>query len=291
MSHSVRAWARWFPLLAFLTLLVACKGSQQPPADLFGDVQSTLGEGELEPEDLAPYLTLARSSLSGSEAKPDRKLEARSGRRVFLLVHREGADPIVSTGLGTSLERSVVAAATQARPKVTDLEQVRLQLDVVTAVEPDRFRKEISPEPEEIGIHGYLMASGSDRPAFVLPGDIIWKDLYLGGKKKQLDRKRMLKIMARRAGVKDKALEGPAFRFETRSVVEAAPGGPLLPLYRGMVERDPELTPEELLESVRLAADYLVRIMDEQDQHRADEVSHALAACVAKQYRQPAAVL
>jgi hypothetical protein len=251
-------------LLLVLGCMLGCSRRAAPPADLFGAPEALSAEAELSADELAPYLAFARAVLAGQDRPASVGMKARAGRRVFLTAYHPGATPQTTTGLGTTLQESVRDAAQLARSTRRPLDEVRLQLDVVTSVAFDRFPEEIKPEPDEIGRYGYLLARDERHLGYVLPGEIITAELYDGGKRARLKRTLMAKRMASRARVEaDDLKDMTGWRFETRSVVESTPPGRALPLMRGMVERRASLTADDLMTAARLGADYLVRVLDD----------------------------
>jgi hypothetical protein len=222
--------------------------------DTFGDLSS-------EKVDLVPYVALARALVAGTERPPSPPPSP--PRRVFLTVFPEHARRVVSTGLGDTLEASVVAAAS-ALMNAHDggFAKFRIELDVAEKVEPMKVEDELASSWGDLGMTGFAATVDDKQVGYVLPGEIILdKDFEEGGgKSTKLEGAKIWKAIDSRGGFDHG--KARAFRLQTRAFVDSGVGGGALELRRGMIATALEPTPETLLESVRLGADYLSRIMD-----------------------------
>jgi Beta-L-arabinofuranosidase, GH127 len=254
--------ARSFLALLIVSLPIAsgcvCAGTPKRDPVLekaaFGDLVAP------KETDLAPYLALARALVTHGDKPP--AIAGSPGRRVMLTVFPQNAPRVVASGLGDTLEASVVAAAA-ALPPVGDggATSVRVQLDVVTDVEPIALGDDTPESWGELGRSGFAIATDGAHVGYVLPSEILLeKDFEAGDKPLKLESGAIFATIETRGALK--RTDGSTFRIHTRAVVDTANGSGALPLERGMVAGFPEVTPATLLESVRLGAEYLSRILD-----------------------------
>jgi hypothetical protein len=254
--------ARTSLALLVLSLPIAsgcvCAGTKKHDPALeraaFGDLGAPKGV------DLAPYLALARALVTHGDRPA--AIAASPGRRVVLTVFPRNQPRVVASGLGDTLEASVVAAASALGP-VGDAgpAQVRVELDLVTDVEPIALADDTPESWGELGRSGFAMASDGAHVGYVLPSEILLeKDFEAGDKPLRLESAAIVATMETRGGLKQS--DGATYRIHTRAVVDTADGAGALPVERGMVAGFPDVTPALLLESVRLGADYLSRILD-----------------------------
>jgi hypothetical protein len=263
-------WLRFSLLLALSgTPACVCSTAHRTPAEAprdFGDPHA------LAPLPDAPaYLGLARYVLARPGTPPAAPPPPAPGRRAFLLFFSSPAkqDGVVAASAnGTTLEEAVRNAATAMAPKLHDAQvgTGRLELDVPTTLEGTDLREDLTEPLTAIGQGGIFVANDAGKSAFVLPGEIIERALFEAGSKEGppgLAREKILRLLAARAGVsEEEVLRMRAYRFETDAHVENPGRDGALAVYRGMVVRPAEATPEMLLAAVRRGADYLVRILN-----------------------------
>lgn len=229
----------------------ACVCSRGVPREARDD----FGAYDAPPPDAKGLLALARAVLQKGPRPP---ADPGPGRRVMLAFWRPGAEAVVSMGKGATVGDSVVLAAEAMAPKVPDPGAGRLEIDVPTSLSPPRDEDE--DPPTSVGIEGVFVTRKDGKAGFVLPGEIVARELFHHGKRIGLETARISALVAARAGVGDEDVAGVrVYRFRADVHVESASGDAALPVFRGMVVPPPRTTPELLLRAVRAGADYLTR--------------------------------
>jgi hypothetical protein len=245
-----------------------CGAAHGTPAEAprdFGEAKALVPLADAAP----PYLALARHVVSKEDgAAPT---PAAPGRRVFLLFHPPsgGKEAVATSAIGPTLADAVKIAAEAMAGKVPGAALAgagRMELDVPTALAGADLRGDMAEPMTTIGLGGIFVAGDGGRSAFVLPGEVVDRELFHPGGKEGtlpgLAREKILGLLAARAGVsEDEVLKMRAYRFETDAHVENASHDGALPVYRGMVAPPSEVTPDRLLAAVRRGADYLVRVL------------------------------
>jgi hypothetical protein len=264
--------ARWLLPLLFVgpSLASGCVcGHEATPADL---AKRTFGDLASEKVELATYVALARALVMGGAespqvAPPTHGLPPSPGRRVFLTVFRRHAPRVVSTGLGETLEASVVAAAHalpkgDARADDAGDTAFRVQLDVVDTVTPVKLDDDVTTSWGDLGMTGYAVTIDGSQIGYVLPSELLLdRDFEEGsGKSTKIPVAKIMKSIDARGNLDHE--DGTAFGIRTRSYVDASSGSGAVELRRGTVLSAREVNPELLLDSVRLGADYLSRSLD-----------------------------
>jgi hypothetical protein len=174
----------------------------------------------------------------------------------------------VATATGASLEEAVKSAATEMARQIGPAIAAggRIELDVPTALEGTDLHEDMAEPLAAIGLGGVFVTTDAGKSAFVAPGEIVQRGLFhTGGAASGLDRDRLTRVLASRAGVSEAdVLAMRAYRFETDAHVETPHHDPAaaLAVYRGMVTPPPQATEQLLLAAVRRGADYLVRVMN-----------------------------
>src|SRR6185312_15047151 len=141
----------------------------------------------------------------------------------------------------------------------------RLELEVANRVESGSFDDEMTAPMASIGLEGILATREDGKLGFVLPSEIVRKNLFQGGGHPKIDRDKVRPIVASRAGVGDNELPMMrVYRFGTDAYVEAPEAGkPPLHVYRGMVDHPADPTADLLFGAVRAGADYLTRVLND----------------------------
>jgi hypothetical protein len=218
------------------------------------------GDTKAPPPDATPYLALARSILQGTEAPAP---PAAAGRRVMLAFHRGDGEAVVATATGPALGDAVASAARQLATHVKDATKGRLELDVVTGVSGADVDQDEEVPLVSAGLEGFLATEDDGKSGAVLPGEIVERRLFRQGQVTSFARDKIAMLLSTRAGVTEPNLHTMRlYRFRADVHVESPAHDGELPVLRGMVQGSPDVTPERLVEAVRAAADYLVRILD-----------------------------
>jgi hypothetical protein len=224
-------------------------------------VKATFGDLSSEKVDLVPYVALARALVAGEKGP---SLPSSPGRRVFVTVYPDRGRRMVATGMGETLEASVLAAA-GALPPLMDGGPIafRVELDVVDKAEPMTLEDEFSSSWGDVGMSGFAATLDGTQIGYVLPTEIILdRDFEEGGsgKSTKLEAAKIWKAIDGRGGFDHS--HASAFRIHTRAFVDSAKGPGAKELRRGAIATTSEATPENLLDAVRLGADYLSRALD-----------------------------
>jgi hypothetical protein len=233
----------------------------------FGDLSGASGPSDLP---LAPYVALARAIVAHQGRGAVGAIPPVPGRRVFLTVFPRHAPRVVTSALGDTLERAVTLAA-EAMPVLEDTSPnaFRVELDVVREVRPCLLNDGDAVPWAELGMEGYALARAGSAPGYVLPGEVLLDHDFVEAKQPKLKSAALVRAMETRAGFE--RTRGLMYQMLTQAAVDPAPPGEAktraLNLRRGAPERDlgvgAPLTSEALLESVRLGADYLARVLDQ----------------------------
>jgi hypothetical protein len=208
---------------------------------------------------LDPYVALARAVVAHGE-RPS--VPSAPARRVFLTMFAERAARVTTTALGDDLEKSVVAAAEAIARGDAAAAPFRLELDVVTEVEPIAAGA-MTATWGDLGTNGFALSSGRTAFGYVLPSEILFDHRFESGKHPKLADEKLLEAIRARVGSGASPSDEVYYRFRTRAVVESAARDKALALTRSAIDRAPGTTPDELVAAVRLGADYLCRVMDE----------------------------
>jgi hypothetical protein len=254
-------------------MLAGCKGGRTQAAmqkEAFGEVQSA------DDVDLAPNLAMARAIVLHKDRPAQGAVPARPAQRVFVTVYSHAA-PVVTTALGDSLMSGVIAASEAAAQKASGAdESMRIELDVVSQVEPSAFESEVRIRASDSGLVGYLLRDATHL-GFVLPAEMITHKLIDVNKvddgSVKVARDRVLTLMTERAGLPSTDIRDmTVYRFHTTARVEATraldPNGTrALAVHRTMLDRPPPMSPDDLLAAVRAGADYLSRVINDKGRY------------------------
>lgn len=262
---------RWRPGWALLALLpLGCaRGCGAPPPEAGKDF-GALGEPAPTDAMMDALLGAARDVVERRAPRAWPGSSGRSGRRVFLMLWptaRPGADEaIVASANAATLDGSVQRAAEAIASRVP-AGGGRLELDVTVSISGPPLG-DLDTSLPSLGLEGVAVVRDDGRAGFVLPGEIVERGLFREGKAPLLDRDRIGRLLAGRAGVSESELASMrAYRFGTESRIESADGAHTLRVVRGFVERSARVDPLRLLEAVRRGADYLVRILGDQGRY------------------------
>ena len=265
--HGLSLWM----LLAALPVSSCNKSGATGPGSALGEggqeaaVEDALADAELA----AAGIGIARHVLYG-EPMPDRgALAALPGRRAFVCAYPDKPQQLCQTGVGEDLAASIEAAAValkeEAGRKLDDAASVRLKLDVVTRSRDRTFDKEHDkPKKRRVSTYGYFVSTDLNL-SWLLPSEVLEKGLH--HRKKGCRRKSVLRELQRRNDGLDELPEAfPYEAFETIAWVERDQPGQIPPgvvrLYRLHPYEFPEATPDEMLQRMVWAADYLVSSID-----------------------------
>jgi hypothetical protein len=232
----------------------------------FGDLSGASGASDLP---LGPYIALARAVVAHQDRREVGALPPAPGRRVFLTVFPRHAPRVVRSALGDTLESAVTAAA-EAVPALEDTspDAFRVELDVVREVRPFLLNDDLAVPWAELGMTGYALVGAGSAPGYVLPGEVLLDHDFVEARQPKLKSAALVRTMEGRAGFE--RTRGWMYQMRTQAAVDPARrvdgGARALNLLRGAPERDlgegAPLTSDALLESVRLGADYLARVLD-----------------------------
>ena len=237
-----------------------CGGGRSLPVEAGRD----FGDTAAPPPDAAQaasYLAMARAIVehkgrTGAPAPPPG-----TGRRILLAYYHPGVDPLVTTSSGATLADAVAAAAEALAGSAGD-----------PRGGAPRARRPQQPGPGDRAggrgaaarLHrprGVLVTGDDGKTGAVLPAEIVQRRLGREGNN-GLSHARLAPLLASRAGVAATSLATMrAYRFRTAAFVESASHDGARAVFRGMVERPADATPQRLLAAVRHGADYLARVM------------------------------
>jgi Beta-L-arabinofuranosidase, GH127 catalytic domain len=232
--------------------------------DAFGELPAMPGQAA-DDVDLLPYLDLARALLAGKARESVATPSQLPGRRVWLTAYQPGKARVTTSALAATLADSVAQAAQAALDKVDGAATgLRIQLDVVTIVEPIRLEDALSPALADAALEGYVVAKDKSALGYVLPWELVRDRLFDDARVAKIHEGPLGAAIDARAGTPVMALpERREYRFRTESRVDSSPPGRALVVYRGAVERPAEATVDILMAGVRLGADYLARVMSD----------------------------
>jgi hypothetical protein len=255
---SIRAAA-----FAFLALAAGCRGDSSRAGAI--DPAAVGPRGNVDDVDFAPYLAFAHAIVTHAPA-PDGHPPPRAGQRVFVTFWSPGQGPVRTTGLGATLLDSIIGASQEAAK--TAVGGGRIEIDVLTSADVDQVSPAMRDATASIGTHGYLASDARGRVGFVLPNEIVADALVAYDAPERagtlaLAGDKIGTRLAARAGVTPAHVESMSVaRFGVSAHVEGAfPGEAPLLLYRSIPPQRATVSPDQLLDSVRLAADYLARMV------------------------------
>jgi hypothetical protein len=261
---------RFALLLALLLPLPACSGSPSAPGSALGEggKDEAIVEAMSDAETAAVALGIARAVLYGEPQPDEGELGKLPGRRAFVCAYQERPTRLCATGAGKDLAESVRAAAQAlddlAGSKIDpdDKAAIRLKLDVVTSAEAKTFKRAWDkPSHKDVAQYGYWISTEGGS-AFILPSEILERELY-DTKKKGMSRSKVLKRLRKRNGALGEVSEEfPYEEFRTIAWVEKDEPGQSPPgvvrLLRTHSWEFADATPDVLLQSTVWAADYLM---------------------------------
>jgi hypothetical protein len=271
-----------FAVCAALEGCTCSRGSAELPPETgrdFGNYKATA-------VDATPYLTMARAIVGKHDPPPTAPSPPASGRRVVLVLWGAGPKPAVASATGATLADAVTVAAqaitrrlpaAPATALVAGIDSWRLELDIpndVGGLDGAAVDRDLEVDLPEVGLEGVLATRDDGTTGVVLPGEILQGGMFHEGKPYRLDHDRIAPLLAQRAGVTPPELANfRTYRFRVDAHVEGrleATGGMsvgVLRLFRGMVERPAQATPDVLLAAVRRGADYLARVVNAQGRY------------------------
>jgi len=263
------------PLLSAL-LLVTCGGkAPSGPGTALGAAgqDEALQTALADPEVAATAMALVRHTLY-DEAAPGRDaLAALPGRRAFVCAYQDRPTILCDTGTGDDLAASIEAAAGALKSAAgrqldpADRASIRLKLDVVTSAESKSFKgSHDKPKARRVATYGYFVRTDKGHISYLLPSELLENDLY--NKKKGFSREKVFKRLKKRNGKVDALPEKFDYEeFQTVAWVEKDEPGATPPgvfrLYRLHPYEFADATPDELLQRMVWAADYLISSIDE----------------------------
>jgi mannose/cellobiose epimerase-like protein (N-acyl-D-glucosamine 2-epimerase family) len=174
----------------------------------------------------------------------------------------------VASANGATLADAVSAAAVALAPSVHDPSAGRLELDVSTAVDGVGVDHDTEVGLPAAGLEGVFATRTSGASAAVLPAEIAEQGMFHAENPVRLDHDRIAHLLSRRARVDEVDLGTMrAYRYRAAAFVESPDHARALPVFRGMVEGSPDVTPEVLLTAVRSGAEYLSRVIDDKGRY------------------------
>ena len=222
--------------------------------------------GAVDDVDFAPYLALAHAIVTRG-ARPEAHPPSHAGQRVFVTFWSPGHEPVRTTGLGATLLDSVTIAS-EAAAKDTSGDG-RVEIDVLTSAVPAGVSDEMRESIYAIGTEGWMASDAQKNVGFVLPSEILAEKLVHYDKAED----KTLKLAGDkiRARIAERARVSPSLvdamsvaRFGVKEVVEGPkPGDAPIALHRSRTPLPTALSADELVASVRAAAEYLTRMVDE----------------------------
>jgi hypothetical protein len=224
--------------------------------------------------DIASYLAGARAIIEKGPP-PAPHPTALPGRRVFLAFWPgtgggTRGEALVASARGATLDESVLGAAKAlaAQLGARDTARGRLELDVSTAVDGVSVDHDQEVELPLIGVEGIFVTRDGSSGASILPGEIVSHAAFHDSRPTRLDHDKIGALLAQRAGATTGDLASMrAYAFRAASFVESSSHDRALPLFRGMVERLPEVTPAALIAGVQAGAEYLARVLGPQGRY------------------------
>jgi len=181
---------------------------------------------------------------------------------VFVVFWDPPAAPIAATAKGVTLGDAVATAAEAVASKVSASAHGRLELDVPRAAEAAA----LGGEPivaSALGLYGFLSVGDDGKEGFVLPGEVVQKNLFRRGKATSIDESKLAGLLGERSGATQTELEVSRFyRFQARAYVESSDQKAVLDVERGMVAHASGASPDLFLGHVRRGADYLARVVN-----------------------------
>jgi hypothetical protein len=240
-------------------------GRSGPPQEARRD----MGDTSASAPDAAPYLAMARAIIERRGRAAVASPSQAPGRRVFLAFWADagGVAPHVATANGATLADAVAAAADEIAAKTQD-GGGRLELDVASSVAGATLGEDPEVPLVAVGLEGFLAIRDDGKTGFVLPGEVVQRNLFQTGKKTTLDQDKIAGLLAARAelALGDLA-QMRSYRFGVHAYVESPGHDRAYPVMRGMVEHPAEATPELLVSAVRRGADYLARVMNDEGRY------------------------
>ena len=254
-------------LAAALAVVAGCGGDQSTPIPTdalgqpgtSGEVATALAEEALAGEAMA----LLRASTFGGGTEASGALKGLPGRRVFACSYQEKPTSICATGVGGNLAQSFIAAGTalkEAGGSRLQADSSRLKFDVAIRTEQHTFKRKIEkPKKRDVALYGYWIVDAAGQVGWVLPSELLEKEIFSNRKgEKGIVRKNVEKHARKRnpdLGSLEEEFEYT--RVWTLPWVEKDGEG-VFRLYRLHPYEFASTEPDELLQSIVWAADYLM---------------------------------
>jgi hypothetical protein len=265
-------WPRGPALLVFLLVLQCCSCGRSSPTGPTsalgtGGQDAAVEESLADPEQAVAGVGIARAVLYGEPMPDTATLAGLPGRRAFVCAYTDDAKQLCHTGAGDHLAASIEAAATALKDdagrktSADEAASIRLQLDVVTRSKSRTFSDENDrPKRRRVATYGYFASAEDGEVSWVLPSEVLTRGLH--HRKKGCGRDRVRKQLLRRNDDLDLDDAFDFEEFQTIAWVERDQPGQAVPdvvrLYRTHPYDFAEASPEELLQRMVWAADYLL---------------------------------
>jgi hypothetical protein len=262
----MRARLRTLAFAAALTTAAGCHSlrcNARRDAALESQAFGEIGAKSAGDVDLGAFLPLARAAVLRGDLAKVAKPPALVGRRVLLTLRPLHGMPVRASGLGASLEASVLAAADAIAAGNVPKTPFRVELEVMVSDEPLHFDEDPRIDLATLGLDGFALVTKDAQVGWVAPGEVLSLRAFKTGNANLVVRDKLNALLAARAGTDVAGLKSRrAYRFRTQAVVEAKPGEGAIALYREWPVGMPDPTPERLIAAVGAGADYLCRVID-----------------------------
>jgi hypothetical protein len=261
MARRRRLTSSWLPAsLSFLGLFGCAR--REPAA---ASAEPSFGVVASADLDVQAYLATSHAIVTHHEP-PEPPTSSVRGR-AFVTAWSPGRPPIRATGLGDTLLQSVRIASQEVAASFVG-GAVRIEIDLPTEVSRPDPKKDAREPVFDVGIHGYIAATGGPTPGWALPGELVID--AAGGRGatdyQPIDNRWLTTLLSERGeAAPPSALAPTIFRMTTASWVEAAENGKEpVRLVRGWPRAPRSLSADALLAAVRAAADFLARGVDQE---------------------------